>query len=117
VVRRLQLVEIEILVYNGLIGRRLGKICLGNYSEIVVLLLLLLHLALLAYASLRQLVYTMNSLPVSSVGWSLSGRPTMLPPSDLVRLEHSFASKNLRFKCRKKTAVQRLTLVDMATWD
>src|SRR4051794_9466101 len=31
-----------------------------------------------------------------------------LPPSsDLVRLEHSFASKNQRFKCRKKTAVQR----------
>ena len=69
-------------------------------------LLLLLHLVLLAHASLTQSVYTMNSLPVSSEGWSLPGRPTMLP-SDLVRLEHSFASKNLRFKCRKKTTVQR----------
>lgn len=35
-----------------------------------------------------------------------AGRPTMLPSSDLVPLEHSFASKNLCFKCRKKTTVQ-----------
>jgi hypothetical protein len=73
-------------------------------SEIVFLLLLLLHLVLLVHASLAQSVYTMNSLPVSSEGWSLPSRPTMPPSSDLVRLEHSFTSKNLRFK---KTAVQR----------
>ena len=48
-----------------------------------------------------------EQLPVSSEGWSLPGRPTMPPSSDLVRLEHSFASKTLRFKCCKKTAVQR----------
>ena len=71
------------------------------------MLLLLLYLALLVHASLEQSVYAMNSLPVSSEGWSLPGRSTMPPSSDLVRLEHSFASKNLRFKCRKKTAVQR----------
>ena len=71
------------------------------------LLALLLHLVLLAHASLAQSVYTMNSLPASSEGWSLPSRPTMPPSSDLARLEHSFASKNQRFKCRKKTAVQR----------
>jgi hypothetical protein len=86
---------------------KVGKDRLGNYSEIVFSLLLLLHPVLLAHASLAQSVYIMNSLPVSSERWSLPGRPTMPPSSDLVRLEHSFASKSLRFKCRKKTAVQR----------
>jgi hypothetical protein len=52
-----------------------GKTRLGNYSEIVFLLLLLLHLVLLAHASLAQSVYTMNSLPASSEGWSLAYAP------------------------------------------
>ena len=73
----------------------------------MVLLLLLLHLTLLAHASLAQSACTMNNLPAFSVGWSLPGHPTMPPSSDLVRLEYPFASQNLRFKCRKKTAVQR----------
>jgi hypothetical protein len=88
-------------VYNGPLVEDRERPRLGNYSEIAFLLLLLLH------PSLAQSVYTMNSLPVSSEGWSLPGRPTMPPSSNLVRLEHSFASKNQRFKCRKKTAVQR----------
>jgi hypothetical protein len=83
VVRRLQLVGFEILVYNGpLVEDR--EIRLGDYSEIVFLLLLLLHLVLLAHASLAHSVYTMNSSPVSSEGWSLPDRPTMPPSSDPV---------------------------------
>jgi hypothetical protein len=57
------------------IGKDPPRKLLGNR----VFALLLLHLVLLAHASLAQSVYTMNSLPVSSEGWSLPGRPTMPP--------------------------------------
>ena len=104
-VRRLQLVGIEILVYNGPLVEDRERPASEIYSKIALSSPPLLYLVLLAHASLAQSVYTMNSLPVSSEGWSLPGRPTMPPSSDLVRLEHSFASKNLRFKCREKTTV------------
>jgi hypothetical protein len=105
--QKLQLVGIEILVYNSPLVEDWERPASEITRKSLVLLLLLLHLALLAHASLVQSVYTMNSSPVSFVGRPLPGRPTMPPSSDLVRLEHSFTSKDLRFKCCKKTAVQR----------
>jgi hypothetical protein len=96
-------------VYNGLLVEDRERPASEITSEIVFLLLflflLLLHLVLLVHISLAQSLYIMNSSPVSSEGWSLPGRPIMPSSSDLIRLEHSFISKNLRFKYRKKTAV------------
>lgn len=81
----------------------------GFGSEIASRRVFSVDIALLVRGLLEQSEYTMQTSPAPSTGLFGATKPAWLPSSDLVRSEHQFAFKGTRYKCCKKTAVQRGT--------